>query len=159
MEQIPLDLAKAGMAPENRILKMVRKRGFSGGPTYRTELKQFMVRGGFCQRSQFRGMQPAVGVWGGDVNVRGGYDQQAQPVGVGERVDFLALADAQGGSANQEKRDVGPQGGSNLQKPRRFELLTGELQIAQEGRGGVARAATQSAPCGNFFLQGDLHTR
>src|ERR1700722_2654791 len=115
-----------------------------------------MVRRGFCQRSQFRGMQPAVGVGGGDVNVRGGYDQQAQPPGVGERVDFLALADAQGGSAKQEKRDVGPQGGGNLQKPRRFELLPGELQIAQQGRGGVAGATAQSAPCGNPFLQGDL---
>jgi len=33
MEQIPLDLAKTGMALEDRSLEIIRKRGFLRAPT------------------------------------------------------------------------------------------------------------------------------
>src|ERR1700751_5437113 len=97
-----------------------------------------MVRSGFCQRSQFRGMEPPVSVGSGHVNLFWGNDQQGQTSCVWQRVDVLAFADAQGGSAKQKKRDVGPQAGGDVQKPGCFELLTRESQVAEEGRRRVA---------------------
>src|SRR5258708_12882375 len=111
-----------------------------------------MVRGRFCQRSQFRGMEPPVSVGSGHANLFWGYDQQGQTAGVRQRVDFLAFTDAQGGSTKQKKWDVGPQAGGDVQKPGGFELLTRELQVAEERRRRVAGATAQSASSRAFLL-------
>src|SRR6266481_3757922 len=118
-----------------------------------------MVRGGFCQRSQFRSVQPAVSVGSGHVNLFWGYDQQGQTAGVRQRVDFLASTDAQGGSTKQKKWDVGPQAGGDVQKPRCFELLTRELQVAEERRRRVAGTTAQSTSSRDFLLESDFDAR
>src|ERR1700676_4209455 len=115
-----------------------------------------MVRSRFCQRSQIRGMKPAIGVWRGHVNVVWRHDQQGKPRSVRERVDFFALADAQRGPAQQEKGDVGAEVGGDVQKLRGVELLTGELQIAKQRGRRVAGTSPQSASSGNLFLEGDF---
>src|SRR5258707_10996140 len=118
-----------------------------------------MVRGGFCQRSQFRGVQPPVSVGSRHVNLFWGYDQQGQTAGVRQRVDFLAFTDAQGGSTKQKKRDVGPQAGGDVQKPGGFEILTRELQVAEERRRRVAGATAQSPSSRDFLLESDFDAR
>src|SRR5260370_26069703 len=115
-----------------------------------------MVGGGFCQRSQFRGVEPAVGVGSGHVNVLRRNDQQSPARGVRKRIDFFTPADAQRGSAEQEKRDVGPEAGGNVKKPRSFDPLTGELQVAQKSRGRIAGAAAEAAPRWNILLENDF---
>src|SRR5258708_3343431 len=79
--------------------------------------------------------------------------------GVRQRVDFLAFADAQGGSTKQKKWDVGPQAGGDVQKPGCFELLTRELQVAEERRRRVAGATAQSASSRDFLLESDFDAR
>src|SRR5580704_1269009 len=115
-----------------------------------------MVRGGFCQRSQFGGMEPAVGVGCGDMNVFGRDDQERPAGGVRERIDFFALADAQRRSAKKKKGDISAKAGGNVKKAGSFDLLTGELQIPEERRRRVAGAAAQPASCGDFLLENDF---
>src|SRR6202035_3545175 len=117
-----------------------------------------MVRGGFCERSEFGCMEPAVGIGSGHMNVLWRDDQQRKSRGIRQRIDFLAFANAQCGSAKQEKWDVGPQAGGNIKKTWNFELLTRELQIAQERRCCVAGAPAQSAARRDFFLECDFDT-
>src|SRR5580692_2980600 len=118
-----------------------------------------MVRGGFCQRSQFGGMEPAVGIGCGDMNVFGRDDQERPAGGVRERIDFFALADAQRRSAKKKKGDIGAKAGGNVKKAGSFDLLTGELQIPEERRRRVAGAAAQAASCGDFLLENDFDSR
>src|ERR1700756_422877 len=112
-----------------------------------------MVRGGFCQRSQLRRMEPAVRVGSGDVDVFRRDDQQSPARGVRQGVDFFTLADAQGSSSKQEKGNVGPEARGNVEKPGSFELLTGELEIAEECRCRVAGTAAEATSGWNLFLE------
>jgi len=116
-----------------------------------------MVRGGFCQRSQFRGVEPAIGVRRGNVNVFRGDDQERPARGVRYRIDFLALADAQCRAAKQEERDVCAKPGGNIEKQWHLDLLPRKLQVTEQRRSRITGAAAQSAAGGNFLLQDNFH--
>src|SRR5260221_1352968 len=115
-----------------------------------------MVRGGFCQRSQFRGMQPAVSVRSGDVDVVRRDDQQGPPRGIRQRVDFFAFAATQCRAAKKKKGNVRAEPGGDIEKARRFKLLTRELQVPKQRRCRIAGTASQSATSWNLFLQQDF---
>ncbi len=101
-------------------------------------------------------MEPAVGVGGGDMDVAWGDDDEGTAGRVGEGVDFLALANAEGGAAEEEEGDVGSETGSDIEQAGEFEFLARELEIAEQRRGGIAGAAAQAAASGNFLLQEDF---
>src|SRR5260221_13537178 len=111
-----------------------------------------MVRGGFCQRSQFWGMQPAVSVRSGNVDLFGRDDQQGPPRCVRQRGDFFTFADTQCRAAKQKKGNVCTEAGGNIEKTRCFDLLTRELQVPKQRRCRIAATASQSANAWNLFL-------
>src|SRR6266851_5600132 len=115
-----------------------------------------MVNGGFCQCERL-GLQPTVGVRRRDVNLLWRDDQDVQLRNIRKRIDLISLVDSQRSSAVQEKGDVRAQRRGNLQQARRRQFFLGQPQITQQGRGGIARAAAQSAARGNRFFQLDLH--
>src|SRR5271165_456470 len=102
------------MAPEDGLLKIIREALSLRTPAQSTELKQFMGRGEFCQRSQFGGVQPAVGVRRRHVDVSWRNNQESELGNIREGIDFVALADAQRPSPKQKKRHVGSKAGGNL---------------------------------------------
>src|SRR5882757_3157177 len=110
-----------------------------------------MVRGGFCQRSQFRGVEPAVSVWRGNVSVFRGDDQERPARGVRERIDFLAPADAQCRAAKQEEWDVCAEPGGSIEKQRHLDLLPRKLQVTEQCRSRITGTPAQSAAGGNFL--------
>ena len=61
---------------------------------------------------------------------------------VSERVDFVPLVYAEGAAAEEEEGDVGAERGGDFDEAFEREAFAGELEIAEEGCGGVAGAAT-----------------
>src|SRR5271157_847607 len=137
-EQPALDLRKPGMTPEDRRLEIVLEALFLRAPTQSTEPKQFMVRRRFCQRSQFRRMQPAVGIRRRHVDLFRRNNQQRALLDVRQRIDFVALAYAQRAPAKQKERHIGAKLRGDLQQPHRLDSLACELQVPQKRRRGVA---------------------
>src|SRR4029077_17134071 len=97
-----------------------------------------MGRGEFCQRSQFRRMEPAVGICGRHMNVAWRNDQKGELGNVRKGINLIALAEAQGAATEQKKRHVGTEARRNLEEPRGSDLLARESQVPQKRRGGIA---------------------
>ena len=103
-------------------------------------------------------MEPAIGIRRGHVHVRGRDDQQRTVRCVRKRVDFFALADAEGRATKQKEGYVGAEAGGDIQQTRSFQLLTRQLEVADQGRSGVAGATSQPAASGNFLFEEDFDT-
>ena len=110
-----MDLTQTGMALKDRRFEIVRKAALRA-PAESTELVKFMGGSGFCQRGEFRCVEPAISVRSRDVDVCGGDDEQVQFWEVGKRVGFVTFADAEGTTAKKKERDIGSEAGGEVKE-------------------------------------------
>jgi hypothetical protein len=76
--------------------------------------------------------------------------------GSGNRVQFLAAAQAKCRAAAQEKGDVGTQDGCNRMKLRRGQSPAAQRWKRQQHGGGVRRSAAKTTAHWNALIKGDL---
>src|SRR5580692_1894469 len=131
LKQGPPDLSKTGVTPENGRLEIVRKAASLRAPTQSTELPKFRVCSPFCQCQGAR-LQPTISVERGDVDVARRNDEHKKSRDVGERIDFVAAADAQSTPSGEKKGHVGAERRGNFEQFRQRQLAAGQVQVAKQ---------------------------
>ena len=116
MKQIPFDFSQTGVLLEDRILKIIQEGAALQAPRESTEPVKFRVSCGICQ---LRGIElccvePAISIWSRDVNRVRRNDEQVELWNVRQRIDFIALANAERAATFEEKGDVGAESGGEF---------------------------------------------
>ena len=82
-------------------------------------------------------------------------DEQVELWNVRQRIDFVALANAERAATFQEKGDIGAEAGGQFEQPLAGQLVFGKAEIPNERGCRVARAAAQPSASRNGFAQFD----
>jgi hypothetical protein len=76
---------------------------------------------------------------------------------IGQRINFVSAANSKRAASLQEKRNVRAKAGRDFQQARGGDAFSSQPKQTQEGRGGIARSATQAAAHRNAFGQIGAH--
>ena len=71
---------------------------------------------------------------------------------IGQRIEFFATAETEGGSAVEEERDVAAELGGDVRKRSAEGVLPARTGQREQDGGGVGGASAQARSHGNVFL-------